>query len=117
MRRDAHPALPLHTRGPPRADLAESAKRAQKFRVRQKGRVNVEEQPLSDGSTPSEMTLGTSYESISSEPEQMPLDEKQNTAAVWNVALRPHYNSLHEAVHRIADVSTPSCFHLDNANA
>ena len=117
VRRDAQHALPLHTRGTPRADLAESAKRAQKFRVRQKGRVNVEEQPLSDGSTPSEMTLGTSYESISSEPEQMPLDEKQNTAAVWNVALRPHYNSLHEAVHRIADVSTPSCFHLDNANA
>jgi hypothetical protein len=117
VRRDNQHALPLHTRGIPRADLAESARRAQKFKVRQKGRVNVEEQPLSDGSTPSEMTMGTSYESISSEPEQMPHDEKQNTAAVWNVALRPHYNSLHEAVHRIADVSTPSCFHLDNANA
>ena len=117
VRRDDQHALPLHMRGTPRADLAESARRAQKYKVRQKGRVNVEEQPLSDGSTPSEMTMRTSYESISSEPEQMPPDEKQNTAAVWNVALRPHYNSLHEAVHRIADVSTPSCFHLDNANA
>lgn len=114
---DDQQALPLCTRGTPRAELAESARRTQKFRVRQKGRVDFEEQPLSAGSTPSEMTMGTSYESISSEPERIPLGEKQSTAAVWNIALRPHYNSLHDAVHRIADVSIPSCFHLENANA
>jgi hypothetical protein len=54
-------------------------------------------------SNPSDMTTGTSVESGSSEPSRSPLKERRNE--VWNMAIRPHYKSLHDAVHRIADVS------------
>lgn len=85
--------------------LPELARRMQPAGVRDRRRVEVENYQLSDDSTPSEMTMGTSYASQASEPDGMRLSGSQNANQEWNVAIRPHYTHLHEAVHRIADVS------------
>jgi hypothetical protein len=117
MPQDDKPGLSLNIPGAPRANLPEPARRTQQAEIRQKTHVEVENQHLFDGSTPSEMTIGTSYESNSSEPDRMPLNEKPRAHAVWNIAIRPHYADLHDAVHRIADVSTSSRLHSNNANS
>jgi hypothetical protein len=117
LRQDGKPALSLNTRGAPTAYVPESARRTQQAGIRQKTRVEVEKQHLSGRSTPSEMTMTTSYESHSSELDQIPLTERPCAQVVWNVAIRPHYANLHDAVHRIADVSTSSRLHSNNANS
>lgn len=52
----------------------------------------------------SDMANDSSFESSDSSRE--PLTERPTPNTLWNVALRPHYKSLSEAVHRVADVST-----------
>jgi hypothetical protein len=64
---------------------------------------NLENHKQYSHSDPSDMTTGTSVESGSSEASRSPLKERRNE--MWNMAIRPHYKSLHQAVHRIADVS------------
>jgi predicted house-cleaning noncanonical NTP pyrophosphatase (MazG superfamily) len=64
---------------------------------------NLENHKRYSHSDPSDMTTGTSVESGSSEPSRSPLKERRNE--MWNMAIRPHYKSLHDVVHRIADVS------------
>ncbi|KAI9053396.1 hypothetical protein LZ554_002355 [Drepanopeziza brunnea f. sp. 'monogermtubi'] len=54
-------------------------------------------------SMPSDMTSATSFDSHSSESTRTPLREVSAANKTWNVALRPHYNTVGQAVHRIAD--------------
>jgi len=61
---------------------------------------------VDEKSIPSDMTTGTSAESTPSEPSRMPLAERENVNDMWNVAIRPHYSNLREAIHRMGDVST-----------
>lgn len=61
--------------------------------------VNPESQTPSNSSPP-DMTTDTTYEPRS------PLTEK--AGRVWNTAVRPHYTSLSETIHHIADVSSSS---------
>ncbi|KAK0119266.1 hypothetical protein ONS95_008115 [Cadophora gregata] len=56
-------------------------------------------------SSPSELTSGTSYGSQSSDAARTPLQEVAARNEIWNLAVRPHYNTLGQAIHRIADVS------------
>jgi hypothetical protein len=63
---------------------------------------NLEDHKQYSHSDPSDMTIGTSVESSSSEPSRSPAKERRNE--MWNMAIRPHYTSLHDVVHRIADV-------------
>jgi hypothetical protein len=103
---DAEPTLPKHTRGAPKSTHhPEPRHRTQN--TRERTRVEIEPE-ASDPSMPSEMTMGTSYESRSSEAGHMPLNEKPTASAVWNMAIRPHYSNLREAIHRIGDVSSIS---------
>jgi hypothetical protein len=103
---DAEPTLPKHTRGAPKSTHhPEPRHRTQN--TRERTRVEIEPE-ASDPSMPSEMTMGTSYESRSSEADHMPLNEKPTASAVWNMAIRPHYTNLREAIHRIGDVSSIS---------
>lgn len=51
------------------------------------------------------LTSGTSLDSVSSESARTPLQEVITPNERWNVVLRPHYDTLGQAVHRIADVS------------
>jgi hypothetical protein len=107
------PAIPLQPRGASKANRrSEPARRTQPVDVRERSRAEVENQQLSDDS-PSEMTMGSSYESQASEQDQMSLSNGQ--AAMWNAAIRPHYTNLHAAIHKIADVSTIS-LRQDKAN-
>jgi hypothetical protein len=64
---------------------------------------NLENHKRYSHSDPSDMSTGTSVESGSSEPSRSPLKERRNE--MWSMAIRPHYKSLHDVVHRIADVS------------
>jgi hypothetical protein len=114
---DVEPALPLHAQGASKTSLhPKPARRTQRIDPRERSQVDIKIQ-ASDPSMLSEMTTGTSYESQSSESDQTPPKEKPSASAVWNVAIRPHYTNLHEAVHRIADVSTPSQIGNDKTNS
>jgi hypothetical protein len=114
---DVEPALPLHAQGASKTSLhPKPARRTQRIDPRERSQVDIKIQ-ASDPSMLSEMTTGTSYESQSSESERTPPKEKPSASAVWNVAIRPHYTNLHEAVHRIADVSTPSQIGNDKTNS
>lgn len=56
---------------------------------------------------PSEMTSSVSTDSNDGNELRSPTPE-QSPSVLWNVALRPHYTKLSDAVHRIADVrNTP----------
>ncbi|KAH6709155.1 hypothetical protein BKA61DRAFT_579227 [Leptodontidium sp. MPI-SDFR-AT-0119] len=59
--------------------------------------------PLYEISSPSEMTSGTSFRSQSSDAARTPLEEVPGPNETWNLAVRPHYKTLGQAVHRIAD--------------
>ncbi|KAG4435989.1 hypothetical protein IFR05_008531 [Cadophora sp. M221] len=59
--------------------------------------------PLYENSSPSDMTSGTSFGSQSSDAARTPLEEVSVPNEIWNLAVRPHYNTLSQAVHRIAD--------------
>jgi hypothetical protein len=76
---------------------------------------NLENRKQYSHSDPSDMTTGTSVESGSSEPSRSPLKERRNE--MWNMAIRPHYKSLHDVVHRIADVSVSEWSPLILANS
>jgi hypothetical protein len=114
---DVEPTFPLHARGASKTNLRpKPARGTQRSDPRERSRVGIENQ-ASDPSMLSEMTMGTSYESQSSESDRAPPKEKPSASAVWNVAIRPHYTNLHEAIHRIADVSTPSQTEKDKTNS
>jgi hypothetical protein len=76
--------------------------------------VNAERRPRVKQRVPS-LSTGTSVDSRSSEPSRSPLQD-MDPAEMWNVAVRPHYSTLRQAVHRIADVSDAflTCFILAN---
>jgi hypothetical protein len=100
--------FPSHPKGVSKTNaLSEPAPRTQQVDHRERTRVEIENQHLHNQSMPSDMTTGTSCESRSSEPSRMPLGERPSANDIWNVAIRPppHYTNLHDAVHRIADVS------------
>jgi hypothetical protein len=65
--------------------------------------VNAERRPWVKQRVPS-LSTGTSVDSRSSEPSRSPLQD-MDPAEMWNVAVRPHYSTLRQAVHRVADVS------------
>lgn len=73
---------------------------------RQSRRVTIQdpEKTLVDDEPPSDMTSGSSWESRSSQESRSPLEETAAPNQAWNVALRPHYKTLSDALHRIADV-------------
>jgi len=69
----------------------------------EKDLVNVKSRARTRERLPS-LSTGTSVDSRSSEPSRSPLREV-DPAEIWNAAVRPHYATLQQAVHRIADVS------------
>lgn len=73
---------------------------------RQSRRVTIQdpEKTLVHDEPPSDMTSGSSWESRSSQESRSPLEETAAPNQAWNVALRPHYKTLSDALHRIADV-------------
>ncbi|KAH7417390.1 hypothetical protein BKA64DRAFT_299623 [Cadophora sp. MPI-SDFR-AT-0126] len=89
--------LPKHTRQKPVPSHGEHRMGLAK-QVERKTRPNVYEQ-----SSPSDMTSGTSYGSQSSDAARSPLREVSDPNETWNLAVRPHYNTLGQAIHRIAD--------------
>jgi hypothetical protein len=106
--RDDGPILPLHPRGLSKTDRRSAPTRGiERVDIREMTHVGAQNQRLHDHSMPSDMTTGTSCESESSEPSRMPLSERTTANDIWNVAIRPppHYANLHDAIHRIADVS------------
>jgi hypothetical protein len=102
--------LPLHKRKEMKPNrVSKPAQRTQQDSLREGTRIEVESQQ----SLPSDMTMGTSYESQSSGSPRMALSERPIMNNPWNVAVRPHYANIHEAIHKIADVSTISYFNGD----
>ncbi|PVH85783.1 hypothetical protein DL98DRAFT_568089 [Cadophora sp. DSE1049] len=89
--------LPEHTRQKPAPNHGQQRMGLAK-QVERKTRPNVYEQ-----SSPSDMTSGTSYASQSSDAARSPLQEVSAPNETWNLAVRPHYNTLGQAIHRIAD--------------
>ncbi|KAH7364116.1 hypothetical protein BKA65DRAFT_490449 [Rhexocercosporidium sp. MPI-PUGE-AT-0058] len=59
--------------------------------------------PLYEVSSPNDMTSISSFGSQSSDVARTPLEEVPALNERWNLAVRPHYDSLGHAVHRIAD--------------
>jgi len=73
--------------------------------------LNVENMPPSD-SSPDDMTSGSSSDSRSALRSESPSEcSKSAESGIdlpgggWDVALRPYYSNLSDAIHRIADVS------------
>jgi hypothetical protein len=77
------------------------------FEDLEKTLVNAENQHPSDQSSPGDMTSGNSYESHERDLSRSPPKPRLAPSEVWNMTLRPHYTSLSDTVHRIADVRTP----------
>ncbi|EKD13605.1 uncharacterized protein L3040_009015 [Drepanopeziza brunnea f. sp. 'multigermtubi'] len=78
----------------------EERRRVKKSPERKRGATRRQEY---DDSMPSDMTSATSLDSHSSESTRTPLQEVSAANKTWNVALRPHYNTVGQAVHRIAE--------------
>jgi hypothetical protein len=76
--------------------------------------VNAENRVRVDQLAPS-LTSGSTADSRSSEASRSPLREIAPEEE-WNMAVRPHYATLTQAVHRIADVSDTSLSYEYRAN-
>lgn len=99
IRSNENEEFPEHARPKPEPNHGQQkigmAKQAER-----KTRASVYEQL-----SPSDMTSGTSYGSQSSDAPRSPLQEVSAPNETWNLAVRPHYKTFEQAIHRIADVS------------
>ncbi|KUJ22682.1 uncharacterized protein LY89DRAFT_664480 [Mollisia scopiformis] len=101
--------LPKLPRGEPkRAHFQEDMNHRSDQRSRQSGfdpeqtLVEPKHRHVNNLSEP-DVTNGSSYQSETSDSSREPLSDIPTPNTQWNVALRPHYRSLADAVHRIAD--------------
>ncbi|CZR51023.1 uncharacterized protein PAC_00898 [Phialocephala subalpina] len=101
--------LPKLPRDTPRVHFPQEKNGGRENRNRQSGfdpeqtLVDPKHRYVDHLSEPSDMTNGPSYHSESSDSSREPLSERPVPNEEWNMALRPHYKSLSDAVHRVAD--------------